>query len=176
MQTLFLALFCLLSALPGALPESTWREVSSKEGGFSALMPDEPKTNVIYTETRKGGLYTHTISASDEEWNEYLVSWTEYPKDSIEDRATEKTFNRMRDALVGFKEGKVLSDNALTLEGHPARAVTFETKDEQLTNVRFYFVENRLYQVMVHSRNGNKNAADAERFLNSFKLLPGKLI
>jgi hypothetical protein len=176
MQTLFLALFCLLSALPGAWPESSWREVSSKEGGFSALMPDEPKTNVIYTETRKGGLYTHTVSASDEEWNEYLVSWTVYPQDSIEAKATENTFRRMRDALVAFKEGKLLSDTPLTLEGHPARAFTFETKDGQLTSVRFYFVGRRIYEVMARMRNGTKNARDAERFQHSFKLLPDGLI
>ena len=75
--------------------------------------------------------------------NEYLVSWTEYPQDSIEPRATEERFNRIRDGLVGFKGGTALSDSAVLQSAHPAREVTFATSEGAVVRVRFYFVKNR---------------------------------
>ena len=176
MKTLFLALLVLLGASPCVAAETSWKEFSSAEGGFAALMPEEPTTTITRVFTRKGALDTHITSSSDLELNEYLVSWTEYPQDDIEQRATEENFRRMRDALVAYKKGKVLSETTFTLEGHPARALVFETDDDRVTRVRFYHVGKRIYQVMTVTKNGRKYAEDSERFLNSFRLLPGRVV
>lgn len=61
-------------------------------------MPAEPKTSLIATDTSEGKLLTHTVSSTDADLNEYMVSWAEYPHDSVEHRATEERFNRIRDA------------------------------------------------------------------------------
>ncbi len=103
-----------------------------------------------------------------------MVSWTEYGKEGIEHKATEETFNKLRDALVEFKGGKVLSESVISQEGHPAKAVTFSTSEGRVVNVRFYFVKTRFYQVMTETK--AKDSEAIERFFNSFKLLPGALV
>lgn len=172
MQTLILALLILAGTLPNT-QQAPWKEFSSAEGKFSAAMPDDPTTNAVATYTSKGRLLTHTVSSTDKELNQYLVSWTEYPEESIEQRATETKFDKIRDALVGHKGGKVLSESAVN-QGHPAREVTFSVPENRVIRVRFYFVRNRFYQVMAESKGENSEAV--ERFFNSFKLLPGTLL
>ena len=168
MQTLFLALLLFLSPWPDGMTESSLKEFTSEEGRFSALMPGEPTTSVVFTETREGRLATHTVSATDESLNQYLVSWTEYGVRSVEREATEMTFDKMRDALIRFKEGKLLGESSVEIEGHPGRAFTFSVEGGQLMRVRFYFVGNRSYQVMTETRG---DVYDSESFLSSFKLL-----
>ncbi len=63
MQTLILALVCLTSTWLNTQQQAVWKEFSSAEGRFSAAMPDELKTSVIATETKRGRLLTHTVSS-----------------------------------------------------------------------------------------------------------------
>lgn len=175
MQSITLALLLLLSAWPDASQPRTWKEFTSAEGKFSALMPDEPTTSYIVTRTPKGAVQTYTVSATDE-GNSYSVSWTEYKQESVEHKATDKTFDRLRDALVGGKSGKVLSDAPISLEGHLARAVTFTTDDGHVVMARLYFIKNRFYQVMAERKEGTTDPEAAERFLNSFRVVKGSLV
>jgi hypothetical protein len=170
MQTIILALLFLLSAWPNSR-QLPWREFSSPEGRFTTIMPAEQKTSLIATDTSEGKLTTHTLSSTDTDLNEYMVSWTEYPQESIEHKATEERFNRIRDALVGFKGGRVLSDSAVNESVHPAREVTFATSEGRVVRVRFYFVKNRFYQVMAESK--ERETGGVEAFFKAFKLLPG---
>ena len=170
MQSLILVLVLLVSAWPNSR-QRDWKEFSSTEGRFTAIMPAEPKTSLIATDTSEGKLLTHTVSSTDADLNEYMVSWTEYPHDSFEHRATEERFNRIRDALVGFKGGRVLSDSAVNESVHPAREVTFATSEAGVVRVRFYFVKNRFYQVMAESKGSVAGAV--EEFFKAFKLLAG---
>lgn len=155
------------------LPEPIWRDFSSADGKFSALMPDDPKTSVVVTDTPDGKLYTYTFSATDKHLNEYMVSWTEYHRDGIERRFTAKTFDRLRDALIASKGGRLLNETVSKLEGHPGKAITFIEPDGRVTRARFYFVKTRFYQLMAETKAG-KSAEDSERFLNSFRLQSSK--
>jgi hypothetical protein len=149
-----------------------WKEFYSAEGRFTATMPADPKTNLIATDTVGGKLLTHTVSSTDGDLNEYLISWTEYPEESIEHNATENRFNKVRDALVDYKGGRVLSESAIDQGGHPARDITFATSEGRVVRVRFYFAKNRFYQVMAEAK--AKDSEPVKEFFNSFKLLPGK--
>ena len=104
--------------------QSDWKPYSSPEGGFVVSLPDDAHTNTIVTETTAGRLFTHIVSATDRDLNEYMVSWTDYQRD-VESKASEKTFDRMRDALIRQKEGKLMNESATMLAGRKGRAVTF---------------------------------------------------
>lgn len=169
MAPLILALICLVAAQQ----ESIWQEFSSAEGRFSASMPEKPAVGSITTDTLEGRLVTHTVSSTDKDLNHFLVSWTEYDHVSTE-RASEKTYNKIRDALVAANGGKLLTDSAIQFDGHLGKSVTFETSDGRVVNVKFGFFKNRFYQVMAETK--RQNLSDGERFLNSFKLLPGILV
>jgi hypothetical protein len=171
MHTILLAVLGLAALLPAFQQPVAWKEFVSVEGKFAVEMPGDPTSNTIATPTQEGTLFTYTTSSPASAVEQYSVSWTEYPKESIESRGTEKTFNRMRDALVKFKEGKVLEETALTTKPFPNRTVTFSTSDGKVYRVQFYFSGNRIYQVMAETKKSNPE--DLDRFFTSFKILPG---
>jgi hypothetical protein len=171
MQPFVLALMLLIGMWPVAQTHSEWREFSSKEGRFSVAMPGNIQETMMPISTREGRLLTHIISTNDKDLNEFLVSWTEYPHDSIEQRGNEKTFNRMRDALVRTKGGRVLSESADNYQNYPARVITFALPSGRLVKVRFCFVKNRIYQILTETR--KEDSSTSQKFFDSFTLLPG---
>lgn len=171
MQIFLLALLGFIGFWPSVQQPANWVEFTSLEGGFEAAMPTQPNTNLLAIQTSDGTLFTHIVSSNDHGVDEYLVSWTDYPEKNVEQRATEKTFGKMRDALIRHKEGKLLTDTAASKEGFPARTITFSTKDRFVT-VMFCFVKNRSYQLLVETKANDAQAVD--RFFGSFRFLPAE--
>src|SRR6266850_16454 len=126
MQPLIIAFLCLM-ATPGVQTEPAWQQFSSSEGRFSARMPSEPRISTRVTNTKEGILLTHMVSSTDDNLNEFMVSWTEYQNSNFEQRGTEPTFNKIRDALVASNQGKVLSESVISAGSHHARAIKFST-------------------------------------------------
>jgi len=171
MHLLLISVLALTTFFVNAAPQTAWKDYSSVEGKFSATMPDELRTSMIVTETSEGPLRTHTVSATDKDLNEYMVSWTMYDK-NVEYKATTKIFDRVRDALIWSKGGKLVSESAISMVGRAGRAITFTDSDGRVVKARFYFVGNRFYQVMAESRS-KPDSADGDRFLESFKVQSG---
>ena len=173
MQPLIIAVLCFMAS-PGVRQEPAWRQFASAEGKFSASMPSDPRISTRVTNTKGGSLLTHMVSSTDDNLNEFMVSWTEYESPTFEQKGTEATFNKMRDALVAVNQGKVLSEAVINAGGHPARAIKFSAADGRIITVRFYFIGNRVYQVMAQTK--PENTESGERFFESFKLMPGTLV
>jgi len=168
MHLLLVSLLSLATLFVNPPTPTDWTAYTSPEGKFSAALPADPQTSVVVTETAKGPLYTHTVSANDKDRNEYLVSWTRYDR-TVESRATEKTFDRVRDALILSKGGKLVSESTISMLGRTARAITFTDSDGRVVKARFYFIGKCFYQVMAESRS-KENFPDSERFFESFKV------
>ena len=176
MLSLILAAFCVFGTLTNGQNKS-WSSFTSAEGRFSATMPDESRaTNTIFTNTREGQLVTHLVSTTDQNLNEFMVSWTDYPdQKSIEERGSDRTFNRIRDAYARTRDLTVFQEATLTTQGYPARTYSMKTSDGgRIVRVQIYFVKNRFYQVSADTRAAD--SSDGEKFLSSFKLLSGTLI
>lgn len=167
MHLLLILLLSLTSLFVNAPQQPAWRDYTSADGKFSAAMPNEPLTSMIVTQTAEGPLYTHTVSANDKDLNEYMVSWTMYDK-NVEYKGTDKIFDRVRDALIMSKGGKLVNDSAVSMMGRPGRAITFTDSDGRVVKARFYFVGNRFYQVMAESRSKQDSGA-SDKFFESFK-------
>ena len=168
MHLLLVSLLSLTTLFVNAPPQTAWTAYTSAEGKFSAALPAEPQTSLVVTETAKGPLFTHTVSANDKDLNEYLVSWTSYDR-TVESRATEKTFDHVRDALIFSKGGKLVSESAISMSGRTARAITFTDSDGRTVKARFYFIGKCFYQMMAESRS-KQNFADSDKFFESFKV------
>src|SRR5262245_28787108 len=110
MQLLLVSLFSF-STILFALPQPDWTSYTSAEGKFSVSLPQTPKSTAMLVGTGQGNVLTHIVSANDEDLNEYMVTWTEYDKD-IEYKGTEMTLDRMRDALIKAKDGKLVNESA----------------------------------------------------------------
>ena len=182
MQPLLLVFMFLLGIWPVVQQASGWREYVSNEGKFAATLPANVNTNMVLTNISKARLQTYMVSANDSDLNEYLVSWTEYAEGKFQNRDLEKTLNRMRDALVQTKNGKILAESPVSLGSHTGREITFSTPEGRLIRVRFYFVTNRVYQVLAETWqdkskiNQTEDAGVIDRFFNSFRLLPATLV
>lgn len=173
MKSLILAVLMVTSSSSLAA-QNEWRQFVSGEGRFSASMPREPMSSISYNNTRDGQLATHIFSATDGDLNEFLISWTEYPGDSIQKKNTPATFEKARNALVRVKEGKVLDEAVIDINGHSATVTTFATSEGKTVSVFFVISGNRFYQVLAETL--DKASEMRNRFLKSFTLLPGKLV
>jgi hypothetical protein len=168
MQLILASILGMISLGICALPQPQWKTYSSTEGRFAVSVPDEPRVTTLATETANGQLLTHIVSATDKDLNEYLVSWTAYNRD-MESKGTAQTLDRMRDALIQAKGGKLSNESTVSVMNHTGRAVTFVDSDGRTVNVRFYFIGNRAFQVMAESR-GSANLPEAEKFFKSFSV------
>ena len=176
MTKLFLALLCLLAAGPEQPADSVWKEFSSAEGRFSALMPGEPQTGVIHTATRRGVLHTHSVSSGDwwdGERSSFSVNWTDYPPGAPAPPATQATFDKIRDALLTFQGGELLDESSDDFAGRAARSFTYKDADGDVSKVVVFFDGERFYQLTAETREGRAGAESRERFVNSFRLLGG---
>lgn len=168
MQLFLASILSGAALLIGVFGQTDWKPYSSSEGQFVVSLPDEPHTNTVVTVTNTGPLFTHIVTANDGDLNEYLVSWTDYHR-NVEEKATPRTFDRMRDALIRQREGKLTSESATTIAGRSGRAFAFTDKDGHTVSVKFSFVGNRSFEIMAESRS-RANLADAEKFFASFKI------
>ena len=175
MLALILAALSVFGTLPTGQSQSSWNTFTSSEGRFSANMPGEVMTSTIITNTKEGRLLTHMTSTTDQSLNEFMVSWTEYPdQKSIEQRGNDRNFERVRDAFAKTRDLTVFQEASLT-SSYPSRVFSMKTADGgRIIRVQVFFVKNRFYQLNADTRAGD--SGDGEKFLNSFKLLPGTLI
>jgi hypothetical protein len=171
MKSLILAVLMMSGSFPIAA-QNEWRQYVSSEGRFSASMPREPISTVSINNTGDGQLVTHISSVTDVDLNEFLISWTEYPDKKFQGKNTAITFERARNALVQVKEGKVLDEAAIDVNGHSTIVTTFATSEGKTVSVFFVISGNRIYQVLAETLGKGSEARD--RFLKSFTLLPGK--
>src|ERR1044072_600534 len=168
MQLFLASILSGAALLIGIFGQTDWKPYSSSDGQFVVSLPDDPRTNTIVTETDSGPLFTHILSATDGDLNEYLVSWTDYHRD-VESKATPRTFDRMRDALIHQKEGKLTTESETMIAGRTGRAFAFTDKAGHTVRVRFSFLGNRSFEMLAESRS-KANLADAEKFFASFKV------
>lgn len=162
--------FCASAAWTTQAQDVTWRAYSPADSSFVVRVPGMPTTSVTYTETKSGTLPTYTASFHPTTRDEFQVSWTQYRDDRVAERATDALLARMRDALVQVREGTIVNDVSTTFDGRPARSTTFRTMDGRLVRVRFYFVEDRVYQLMTETADDERASDGAARFLESFSV------
>jgi hypothetical protein len=146
-------------------------EFTSTEYKFKATFPGSPKVDeqtalgvkfkMFSTDSRNGGV---------------AVGVADMPIPPNEAEAEiQKRLDGARDGAIQNVGGKQRSSDRITLDGkYPGREFSADlTKpaNAQL-RARIYLVGTRLYQVLVVGTSNYVNSAEANTFLNSFKLLP----
>ena|SRR5687767_3421006 len=154
--------------------QPAWKEFRSTEGGFSVLMPDVPAPNKVTVNTASGVKEANTFWLNDKNSNEYIVAYSKYQKTNSKEVSTDKLFDDIRNGILLFQQGKLLSETAITLDGYSGREIAVERPDGVITTERFYVVVNRFYQLSVKTKTNESEPEATNRFLDSFKLLPIK--
>ncbi len=170
-NTISLALvISFLLAACGATP--SWQTFTSDKGKFTVEMPATPKESTQSVDTALGKieltLYTAQVGTSA-----YLATFSDYP-DVMSKADPAKVLDGAMNGAVTNVSGKILSSSDITINGNPGKEFSAEGK---ITNPgdgsvrgRIYLVKTRLYQLIVVGLKDQIPTADADRYLQSFKL------
>jgi len=150
---------------------ANWKEFKSQEGGFSVLLPGQPKVERQTTETAVGPLaFTmHTVELSFGSIA-YIASYNDYPPSLIADGDKNAILDGVVEGALGSKANLKKSD-PISIDGHPGREFTGTVKDGYEYTSRAYLVNQRLYQLNIVSTPGKVPAEDKRKYFDSFKLL-----
>jgi hypothetical protein len=151
------------------------QEFTSDEGGFSIMspLPMEEASQTVDTELGSIEIHTFMVEQSD---RAYMVGYSDYPQDYIDQSDPEIILDGARDGAVGNVNGKLASEIKLLLEDqYPGREIVItamlDQDHEGTIKSHMYLVGNRLYQVMVIAASGEMSVQEMDDFINSFKLL-----
>src|SRR5262245_10870609 len=167
-----LSLFTVL--FPVRAPQATWKEFSSPEGGFLILLPRQPEMNKLTVRTKNGPVDAISFLAKDENANEFMVTYSEYPAMNLGASRAEKIFDGARDGVTAVQQGRLLSDTTVTLDTHPGRAIVVERPDGRIQKMVCYLVNHHFYQLSVETWRFKEDARSIDGFFNSFRLLPAR--
>ena len=165
---------CLGLSLPlflgAAQPETPegWTAYTTAEGAFTVVLPGKWSERKQQVKTATGQLSVKMVVATGRNDSAFVVSYTDYPEPEIKKGPVQKRLDHARDGAVVSAGGKLRSEKAIELKGHPGRDLVIDKDGATIARMRIVLVKQRLYQVMVL---GDAPAKDAGIFLASFALI-----
>lgn len=150
-----------------AAAEVQWQEFRSPEGGFSVLLPGEPKLAVNPPDANGHAEHRYSIEQGD---SAFIVAYDDYAPGHVNPASASAVLPKAQDALLKAMGGTLRSEGPVTLDGLPGRQVTFATADHNIGRVRIYIGQNRLYQLWYLGPAGQESRPAVDRFFDSFKI------
>ena len=164
-----LALVALVLLLaPRLAAAQEWKPYSSDECRCSALVPGTPQLRNQPMRTNLGNLDAKMVTLEVPDAF-YAIAFVDYPKDKLGKTAPDKLLDGARDGAVANVKGKLASEAKVTMNGFPGRELRIEAPGDLVLAARIYMVQERLYQSLVVMPKPREAAADAKKFLDSFK-------
>ena len=153
-------LLLLIAVLPiKASPQSGWKTFVSEEGGFAVTFPEEPTGD-----SNESGM-RYKVDLGPRTFGVVCA------KDFTRAESPEKTLNNNADEFMKTCKGTLIKKSPISVGRHPGVAIRFKTTAPAgVTEARYFLVKEQLFILLTFTRNGTPEA-DAQRFLNSFKLL-----
>lgn len=142
---------------------------TSRDGKYSARFPGKPKENSQTTRSTVGELTVYTATFATTEGSVYLVSYTDFPVNTLKAENHAALYDGVRDGLK--KDGKLLSEKDLTIgaEKLAGREIVIDKGKQQL-RFRVTARGDRLYQVAAVGSGEFVTGKDATAFLDSFEV------
>ncbi len=145
-----------------------WIEYRSDEGGFTVLLPAEPKVQTQLTDTAAGTVQL-TMALTEMENYATGVSFNEIPSEASANPETLLAGGR-KGAAENLK-GTVVSDKPIKLGPYPGTEFVVETSNNLIYTARVYVVDDRLYQILFLAPKDQIDQFDVHGFFDSFTLL-----
>lgn len=153
--------------------EATVEAFSSEAGEFSISTPAPFEETQQSVDTPVGTVEIVTFTAETEQ-SAYVVAYTDYPPEIVEQSNPQELLDSSRDGAVTNIGGTLVREKEIDLKGNPGRSllINANTDEGDATMVRsdIYLVGNRLYQVLVVAPEPIMREGSADRFLQSFNL------
>ncbi len=165
-------IFSVLALTAGcAKPVDHWRAFSPPGGRFSILLPG-PAVEQIPKTTTGFEAKKYTIVSAMSNFSGLSVAYADQPDRSGFQADTNKIFDALREQARVDLRGQLLGEKQITLQGYPGRELRFLIADGHTVLQRIYLVNKRLYSLLIIAGSKGIDSPDAERFMNSFKVLP----
>jgi hypothetical protein len=152
--------------------EAAWKAFTSEAGRFSVLLPRTPRQTTQTVDTGVGAVDEHAFTVMHGSIT-YLVSYGDYPQNVLA-RNPQAALDAFGDGAVASMEGKLLSERAISTNGHLGRELEIRLADDSgaaIVRLRIYVVGNRLYTVYTLAPEERASSPNVEKFLDSFKLV-----
>lgn len=160
------------TSAPAPSAPAAWTSFTPPEGMFSAQFPTTPQraeTPVAEGPGSPGKVFLFT-SASRE--GVFLAGWANYAPGFKFDDQAELAANR--DNFVKGTAGKLLASRAIVLNGAPGIEFDVEKPGQWTGRARVYILGGKPYQLIALNGGATLDAAKANKFFASFKLLPAR--
>jgi hypothetical protein len=147
--------------------ESLWKRFTSKQGGFSIVIPGTP------TERKENGLRQFELIREAESVR-YAVGILELPVAPGNDKKLQnEVYEGIRRGAANG-QAELISFRTIRLNEFPGREMNFKLPDEMVAKWRVYLVDRRAYFINVTTTQENQAqglATSIDVFLNSFRLI-----
>lgn len=152
-------------------PVSRWQTYNSKDGGFSVLLPTEPRLS-----SRPGRLFTVFFATCDYGGARYFVTYFDPPPESMAPDVVEATMKKDRDSSLWDIKGSLKSEKKITIKKGTETWPGLESVAEDAVSLwtsRVYAVGGRMYTLQVVHPIHENHAADIAKVFNSFTVSGG---
>lgn len=152
---------------------SEWVRYNSAEGGYSVLLPTEPKLSSQETTASTGEKIPQYLASSQLPNAIFIAAYMDYRNDMT------FSLEKARDGMLEATKGSLLSENAISLgdyAGKELRVLAKAQGTEFIVRARIYHVARRVYvlqAIFAKSDDGPDAVEKAARFFDSFKLETG---
>jgi hypothetical protein len=172
MRLLAAAVLLLAPAALAARDTDDWVDFSPKGGKCTVKLPGKPKDMTREIDTPGGKLKVNIWGYEEGASGAYLISYTDFPEDSVDPDDTDAFFERVQGGIVGSSKGKVTSSkNTKFQKKYPARDVKYTVPTIKGTGrVRMILIGDRLYQLMALGNDEFMESEEIDFYFNSFKL------
>jgi hypothetical protein len=173
-----IGIFTILISSFGFVKSEEWFLYESQE--FSIRFPYQPKSETRINKTVLGEMKDTRITYHPDYTElddniEYGIGYFELNDSILTKIKTIPTFDIFRIAIdesVRNSDGQLLSERKIKLDGFPGREIKTKSKTGIATSkCRMYFVNKRMYMMLVITRKEKNLNNSINKFLNSFKLL-----
>ena len=148
-------------------PAYEWHTLVAPDETFSVSLPGNAVVVDKPTESVTGGSFIgHSFKVRASKDAVYACTWWEDPS-RPKDQTAEKTLDVARDGGLAGTSAKLLSENRLTLNGHPARDIRAIARGNAAYDNRIVVVGNRVYTLLVIDSRGKHDNESIEKFFNS---------
>ena len=167
------------SVPPTETPLPAWPEFTSEAAGFVVKRPSTPTEQVQTVPSEAGDINLYIYMVEDD--NAALgVMYNELPEmitSAADDEMIQVMLDSGRDGAMANSGGVLVSEEAITIDGHPGRHIVFEMSEDLFPGggegvARLYYVDGNLYQVILIGEKGAYSSEEIAMFLDSFQLLP----
>lgn len=152
-----------------------WKLFTAPDGGFTVLMPGNPKVTSQTQKTFMGEINLQVFVAQPPKQEvAYIVAFNDFPDSYGKMANPDEVLKNAQAMALKTTQSNLISERSIrSSNGQPGREIVYVNTGGKITKNRMYFAEGRLYQVMVITTKRQQKylVKSIAGYLNSFNVV-----